>query len=426
LGNTDIPDANEPLNINNMKIRDLLYISILLAFIAFPNSMFSQLANSYPNDVGIETNPYVLFVEKFDDGMTNIVSRYSDIQNAAGMSQDSDVPAGSLGPYSIKMTSKQGVNVGGHLFKRFTPGFDNTVYVRYYVKYPSISNGHFHHEAVWFGGYNPATNWPSPQAGTCGLGSNRLSITYENVWPGPQPGMDTYLYWGDMQSWNDGSSCYGNAMITQGRTDYGKPSVPAPTVDVLDQWMCVEIMIKLNNPVTAYNGELAIWQNGVKVGHWGAGFPDGHWLKDKWYNNPTDPPFQGFRWRTDANLKINWLWFEFYHDDPAAPSSYIKFDHMVMATQYIGPISIPTGVNDPIGASFDIRVYPNPVNGWFTISSQITKGEIEIFGVNGEKVFQSLITNPKQEIDLSHLSNGTYLARINDGHTIHARKIIKR
>ena len=409
-----------------MKIKNQLYIFCLLAFMAFSNPMLAQLANSYPNDVGIETNPNVLFVEKFDDGMTNIVSRYTDIQNAAGMSQDSDVPAGSLGPYSIKMTSKQGVNVGGHLFKRFIPGFDNTVYVRYYVKYPTISNGHFHHEAVWFGGYNPATTWPNPQAGTCGLGTSRLSITYENVWPGTQPGMDAYLYWGDMQSWNDGNSCYGNAMITQGRTDYGNPSIPAPTVDVLDHWMCVEIMIKLNNPVTAYNGELAIWQNGVQVGHWGPGFPNGHWVKDKWYNNPADPPFPGFRWRTDANLNINWLWFEFYHDDPAAPSSYIKFDHLVMAKQYIGPISIPTGVNNPVRDSSEIQVYPNPVNGCFTISSKIAKGEIEIFGANGEKVFQSLITYTKQEIDLSNLSNGIYFARINDGHTIHARKIVKR
>jgi hypothetical protein len=99
---------------------------------------------------------------------------------------------------------------------------------------------------------------------------------------------------------------------------------------------------------------------------------------------------------------------------------------MVMATQYIGPISIPTGLNDPLMESSDVQVYPNPVKGWFTISSKIKKGEIEIFGVNGEKVFHSAIKNPKHEIDLSHLSNGIYFARINDGHTIYARKIVKR
>ncbi|MBS1573794.1 MAG: hypothetical protein JST09_00705, partial [Bacteroidetes bacterium] len=105
-----------------------------------------------------------------------------------------------------------------------------------------------------------------------------------------------------------------------------------------DQWMCVEVMLRLNNPVTEYNGELAVWVNGVKVGHWGPGFPNGHWDKDKWYNNPADPAFQGFRWRTDQNLNINWIWLEYYHDNPAAPSSYMKLSNIVMATKYIGPI----------------------------------------------------------------------------------------
>jgi hypothetical protein len=296
------------------------------------------IASQYPADINIENDPDVLFVEKFDDGMNNILSRYDDIQNSAGMSLDTDIPPGSTGPNSIRMTSIKGANVGGHLFKSFTPGFDGTVYVRYYVKYPSISKGHFHHEGVWFGGYSPSIPYPFPRAGNCGLGSSRLSIAYENIWKGNMPGMDTYLYWGDMKSYDGGTTCYGNAMITEGRTDNGNPISPSAPVDVLDNWMCVEVMIKLNNPATAYNGELAVWQNGVQVGHWGPGFPNGHWLKDKWYNNPADPPFQGFRWRTDSNLNINWLWFEFYHDDPKAPSSYIIFDHLVMATRYIGPI----------------------------------------------------------------------------------------
>lgn len=310
-------------------------------FTTAPGGQSVGIASQYPGDANIETDPNVLYVEKFEDGITNILSRYNDIKNSSGMSLDSDVPSGSAGSNSLKMTSiTGGVNNGGHLFKRFTPGFDSTVYIRYYVKYPSISNGYFHHEGVWFGGYNPATDFPSPQAGACGLGNSRLSVAYEPVWQQPNPsGMDSYLYWGDMGSWNDGSSCYGNAMITEGRTGWNNlPAATSPVV-AFDQWMCVEVMIKLNNPVTAYNGELKIWQNGVQVGHWGPGFPNGHWLKDKWYNNPTDPAFQGFRWRTDANLNINWIWFEFYHDDPNAPSGYIKFDHLVMATKYISPIS---------------------------------------------------------------------------------------
>ena len=306
-----------------MKSKNILKGITLLSIVlfAFVNTVQAQLANSYPNDVGIENDPNVLYVEKFDDGMTNILSRYDEIVNSDGMSLDTiDVPPGSLGPNSIIMTSVPGVNNGGHLFKRFTPGFDSTVYVRYYVKYPSSSDGYFHHESVWFGGHNPATTWPWPRAQTCGLGDERLIISYEPVWKTSPAGMDSYIYWGDMHAWNSaGDNCYGNPMISEGKTNNDAPaSSTAPVVD-LDQWMCIEVMIKLNNPVTAYNGELRLWQNGVEVGYWGPGFPNGHWDKDKWYNNPADPPFEGFRWRTDANLNINWLWFNFYHDNPASP-----------------------------------------------------------------------------------------------------------
>jgi hypothetical protein len=285
-----------------------------------------SLANAYPNDIGIENDPNVLYVEKFDDGITNILSRYDNVSNAAGMSLDTDVPSGSLGSNSIKMTNIGGQNTGGHLYKSFPAGFDSTVYIRYYVKYPSVSNGFIHHEGIWFGGYNPATEYPNPQAGICGLGNSRISLAYEPV----NSKMGTYLYWKDMQSEPSGTYCWGNDMIN------GSPSAKSIA---WDEWICVEVMIKLNNPVSAYNGELRVWQNGVEIGYWGPGFPNGTMTYGKFTANPNDPSFQGFRWRTDPNLKINYIWIEFYDDkSPANVSHYIKFDHLVMANKYIGPI----------------------------------------------------------------------------------------
>ena len=407
-----------------MKRKIFLNVSLLFTLIAISYHVHAQLATFYPNDIGIETDPNVLYIEKFDDGMQSILNRYTDIQNSAGMSLDSDIPEGSLGPYSIKMTSKQGMNVGGHVFKRFTPGFDSTVYIRYYVKYPSISNGYFHHEGVWFGGYNPPTPWPNPQAGTCGLGDKRLSIAYENVWQGNPPGMDTYMYWGDMQSWNDGSSCYGNPMITQGRSIWNGPPSGNSPVNTLDEWMCVEIMIKLNNPVTAFNGELAIWQNGQQVGHWGPGFPNGHWTKDKWYSNPNDPPFQGFRWRTNADLNINWLWLEFYHDNPDAPSSYIKFDHLVMAKKYIGPIHTETNgiyYNNNLST---IEIFPNPSSGIFTLTGLPLNIKLTVYNYRGEKVISQISYDAFSKIDLSNFPKGIYIAHFIDGTKTFIKKIV--
>jgi len=283
------------------------------------------LAEKYPEDAGIEEDSDVLYSEKFDDGMANILSRYTDIVNSEGMSLDSvDVPGKSA--VAIKMTNIGGKNEGGHLFRQFNPGFDGTVYVRYYVKYPSSSKGYIHHESVWIGGYHPSNRYPVPRAGTCGLGDQRIAIAYEPV---NAPNMDTYLYWGDMKAGARGK-CYGNDLIN------GSPK--ARKLE-WDKWICVELMIKLNNPVSSYNGALKVWHDGIEVGHWGPGFPNGRWDADSWINMPEGRPFEGFRWRTDEKLKLNYLWIEFYDDTtPEGQSHHIKFSNLVIARKYIGPM----------------------------------------------------------------------------------------
>lgn len=285
------------------------------------------IASRYPNDVGIEKDSNVLFAEMFNDGWDNILKRYTDIKNKDGMSvSKQDIPRGSR-QAALTITNIGGVNEGGHLFKRFTPGFDSMVFIRYYVKYPLSSNGFIHHQSVRVGGHNPPSDYHFGQAGICGLGDKRMSMSYEPV---NEPAMDTYLYWGDMKSWNGGTSCYGNDMVNG-----------SPTARNLewDKWMCVEMMIKLNNPVTAYNGELKIWQDGVLVGHWGPGFPNGKWDKDSWFNIPDAPPFRGFRWRTDPGLKLSYICIEFYDSkSPPGVSHHIKYSNVVVAKQYIGPI----------------------------------------------------------------------------------------
>jgi len=290
-----------------------------------PDSYPGPLAEKYPNDIGIEQDPDVLFAEKFSDGMADILARYTDVLNSDGMSLDTvDVPA--KGSVALQMTNRGGENDGGHLFKRFDPGFDSAIYVRYYVKYPLSSKGYIHHESVWIGGYQPPIRYPRPQAGTCGLGDKRIAIGYEPV---NAPNMDAYLYWGDMRAGARGK-CYGNDMVN---------GSPRSRQLAWDKWMCVELMIKLNHPATAYNGELRIWQDGVEVGHWGAGFPNGYWDADSWFNDTAGQPFEGFRWRTDEKLNLNYLWIQFYDDTtPEGQSHHIKFANLIVARKYVGPI----------------------------------------------------------------------------------------
>ncbi|WP_295125396.1 hypothetical protein [uncultured Chitinophaga sp.] len=302
---------------------------ILLLFLAIPVLSVAQLpqgiAGRYPGDKGIEKDSNVLFVEDFETGMNEVLARYSDVLNKAGMSMDADVPKGSAGKQSMKMTNIGGVNTGGHLYRNFKPGFDSTVYIRYYVKYPKSDSNYIHHEAIWFGGYDPVLPYPSPKAAVCNV-EGRISVSYEASQGGQQ--MDTYIYWPFMNSGN-GFRCYGNVFFdpkARRKVDW-------------DEWMCIEVMVKLNNPVEASNGELAVWCNGKLMGHWGPGFPGGRWVRDKFIANDTDPGFEGFRWRTKPSLNINYIWIEYFDDfTPAGMKNHIKYDHIVVARKYIGPI----------------------------------------------------------------------------------------
>lgn len=312
-----------------------MYIKYLIAFILLTSGYFvfhgaeknSAIADAYPGDRGIDNDPDVLYSEHFSDGMPAILKRYTDAKNPEGMSLDShDLPAGNRNGNAIVMTNIGGKNDGGHLFKQFNKTLGDIIYLRYYIKYPLSSKGYIHHESVWIGGYHPSTRHPNPRAGICGLGDQRISIAYEPI---DEAYMDTYLYWGDSRH-TKGNLCYGNDMVNR-----------SPTAQKIawDKWTCIELMIKLNSPVSGSSGELKVWQDGKIVGHWGPGFPNGYWDVDSWHNEPSSPAFQGFRWRTNPALGINHVWIEFYDDkSPEGARHHIKFANLVIAKKYIGPI----------------------------------------------------------------------------------------
>ena len=83
-------------------------ILLLIAFLASINS-YAQISNKYPNDNGIESDPHVLYVEKFNDEFLTILSRYDEVVNGSGMFLDTDVPAGS-NAYSLKIYQRAGGN----------------------------------------------------------------------------------------------------------------------------------------------------------------------------------------------------------------------------------------------------------------------------------------------------------------------------
>lgn len=296
----------------------------------------SGIARKYVRDAGIENDPDVIMAEMFESSsVANVVSRWTSSGNTAGMSLVSDIPVPSGGTRSLLMTAVGGSTTGGELYKKLAPGH-NQLYFRYYVKYSST--GTYHHTGGWLGGYNPPTDWPQGGAGDRPIGNDRFSI-------GPEPGnntlrFDLYTYWMGMRPSPTGQY-WGNTFIQD------------PTVAVkADQWMCVEVMVKMNDPVSTRNGELALWIDGTQVIHLREGSPRGRWNSNLFFPDPTGAPFEGFQWRSVSQLNLNWIWLLYYTTaNPQGLMGRVWFDHVVVARNYIGPINTSSAASDTMPPS---------------------------------------------------------------------------
>ena len=302
------------------------------------------LAAQFPGDRGIADDARVVFVENFEEASLDAVrARWESVQSPEIMSLSDEVPSGSGGKRSLLMTHVGGAGEGGHLYRRLTPGYER-LFVRFYVRFDAACAGihHFFH----VGGYNPPTPYPQGGAGVRPRGNERFSIGIEPhgrdwVW-------DYYAYWMEMRGSPPRGQTWGNSFIRD------------PELKVVrDDWICVETMIQLND-VGESNGELALWIDGRRVSHVGQGFPNGNWVFDKftpgaggdgvrWSDERRGPetfvtppggrPFEGFRWRSDPRLKLNFLWVLLYMTEiPEGHVSNVWFDDIIVATEYIGPL----------------------------------------------------------------------------------------
>src|SRR2546428_60461 len=139
--------------------------AVLLLRMPKPATVTDGIAARYPGDVGIETDPEVFFVERFDEGtIASLAARYEDVLNQGDLSFVADIPSRSAASSSLLMTAVGGARSGAHLYKNLAAdgrAQDDTVYLRYYVKYRSPFTPH--HNGVWMGGANPPLDWPLPQ-----------------------------------------------------------------------------------------------------------------------------------------------------------------------------------------------------------------------------------------------------------------------
>jgi hypothetical protein len=298
---------------------------------ALIDSTEESLAEKYPGDEGIENDPDVIFAENFEYGSLNALkTRWESIKNIESMSLSSDVPQDSTASHSLLITHIGGNSTGAHLYRRLQPGYEK-LHVRFYVKFDP--DCHPIHHFFHVGGYNPPTPWPQGGAGIRPDGNERFTTGIEPY--GRKWRWDFYSYWMAMRSSPDGKS-WGHDFINDPRLEVRR-----------GRWICVELMMKMNNPVSQSSGEQAVWVDGELwsskgqiVSHLGQGFPKGKWVWDSFIADPEGPPFEGFQWRKTRQLKLNFLWVLLYITKaPPGHISRVWFDNIVVAKKYIGQIS---------------------------------------------------------------------------------------
>jgi hypothetical protein len=311
------------------------------------NEVRHGIAAGYPGDAGISRDPRVIFAEDFEEpSFEKLAERWEDVGAREAMSFTRDVPPGSASRQSLLMDRREGP--GPKLYRRLRNadggwGFDR-VYARYYVRFAADS-GEIHHFGTCLGGNHPPTPWPQVRAGQPPDGAR-------GFWSGIEPfgdrwAWDYYTYWCDMRGSPPRGQTWGNSFIRDDALSVEK-----------GRWICIEQMIHVND-VGDTNGEQALWIDGRQVSHLGKGFPKGLWMYDKFnpgrggrgvrWNHDTGGPenlevptggaaFEGFRWRTHPELKVNFLWLYVYTQKPAGHRIRVWFDDVVLATEYIGPI----------------------------------------------------------------------------------------
>lgn len=319
------------------------------------------IAAAHPGDVGIESDPAVLLAESFEDTLANIQARWDDVRNPALMSLSSDVPPSSSGTSSLLMHKTPGDGTTGtHLYTRIVPdggtGYP-ALYARMYVRIGAGSDV-IHHFGTNLGGNNPPTAWPVVSAGNRPSGDS-------SFWTGIEPygdawRWDFYTYWMEMRSYENpdgsGSTTWGNAFLRD--TAAGSWAPVGPVVE-RGEWICLELMVRVNDSLGERGGEQAFWVNGQLVrrdgqiiSHLGPGYPNGSWLRDKWSPEASGSPFEGFRWRSASDLLVNYVWLYVYTEEDSYDIP-VWFDDVVVATSYIGPIYRGTTMPRDAGAGTD-------------------------------------------------------------------------
>lgn len=266
------------------------------------------LAAGFAEDVGIDSDPSVVFSENFES--PGYQKRWAEVNDKDSTALKLVTQVGAeapVGKNSLQVTADLKRNMGGGLTTWFKSA--DRVFIRCYVKFDERCD-YIHHFCTLRA--NKAMRGGDAWSGFGGAGlkpdgTSRFSTALEpwGDWgKNDPPGKwNFYSYWHEMKPSPD-RKYWGNSF---------KPN-EQPTIEK-GKWICAEFMLQHNTPGKP-DGEQAYWIDGKLVGHW-----------------------KGINWRTSENLWANAFTLESYVTDRWTKQqiNIVWFDNVVIAHDYVGP-----------------------------------------------------------------------------------------
>jgi hypothetical protein len=308
-GGTEAPDASSTVDAST-------------ADAAPPPTGTSGLAARYPGDVGIASDPAVVFADDFESyGQASELGRkwdnYFQVSQTRIVTESANVYAGSKAlEFNLPMQTSE---LSNGVQKILTTELE-VLYLRYYSKFDKTFDvsGSSHNgggiSGHYFQGYNATPGIPAD-------GTNKFLIEFE-CWRGAPtektPGVyNVYVYHPEQRS-NYGDHFFTTGLVMPNTSipfDFGPDFVPRPDiVPELDRWYEHEVMLKLNTPGQR-DGRITIWLDGNVIGD-----------------------FPNLRFRDISTLKIDRFNVSLHAGSNPKGATRKWYDNVVAATSYIGPM----------------------------------------------------------------------------------------
>jgi hypothetical protein len=293
---------------------------------AGPPPTGAGISGDHPGDVGIGSDPRVIFADDFESygDATDLTTKWDDYYQQQLVRIATEAPNVFAGAQALELTMPVTTDEISNAVSKYVSPEVDVIYYRYYSKYEST----FQITGSSHNGSEVSAHYFIDGQATPGVpadGTNKFLIAYEN-WRddtgtnAPSPGnQNIYIYWPEQRD-NYGDHFFPNGDVmpnTSIPNDFGPTFVARPQfVPELDRWYGYEVMLQANTPGQR-DGRVTCWVDGEVI----ADFPN-------------------LRLRDVDSLTIDHFSLSLHaHANDVATRKW--FDNVVAAHEYIGPMVPP-------------------------------------------------------------------------------------